>query len=428
MTAPSVADVPSIAEAAWFAAPPLRRVLGALNGAGEETRIVGGAVRNALLGRPVSDVDLATTALPQETMRRAVAAGLKAVPTGLTHGTVTVVADGMPFEVTSLREDVETDGRHAVVRFGRDWGADAARRDFTMNALYADAQGRVIDLVGGIKDLREGRVRFIGDAQTRIREDHLRILRLFRFHAAYGRGAMDPTALRAAIGLRTGILRLSRERVGAELLKLLASAGAEATVRLMSETGFLPTILAGVPDLVAFERLAGLEADLDLAPDAVRRLGALAVRILEDALRLRARLRLSNEAFRRLQGMAGLFGGDVDARAARALVYRLGYAAFEDRLLVNAARRRTSAGAAAGVLEAARTWQVPALPYSAADFIAAGLQPGPALGAALARLEADWIGADFPSEPERLEALFAAVLDGGTAVAVASQSLRSPTK
>ncbi|MEP9368626.1 CCA tRNA nucleotidyltransferase [Xanthobacter sp. VNH20] len=400
-------SAPSLADAAWFTAAPLRRVLGALDGAGEETRVVGGAVRNALLGRPVSEVDLATTALPEETMRRARDAGLKAVPTGLAHGTVTVVADGTPFEVTTLREDVETDGRHAVVRFGRDWRADAARRDFTMNALYADAQGAVIDLVDGLADLRAHRVRFIGEAQTRIREDHLRILRLFRFHAAYGRGPMDAAALTAAIRLRAGILRLSRERVGSELLKLLAVPNAAATVRLMSETGFLPTILAGVPDLISLERLAALEAALGEPPDAVRRLGVLAVRIGEDAARLRERLRLSNEAFKRLQGMAGAAGAAMDARQARSVIYRLGRAAFEDRLLAGAAHGAWASGEVAPLLALARSWPVPAAPFCAADLIAQGLKPGPALGAALARMEEAWIAADFPADAQSLRALMA---------------------
>ncbi|MFG1398283.1 CCA tRNA nucleotidyltransferase [Roseixanthobacter pseudopolyaromaticivorans] len=400
-------SAPSLADAAWFTAAPLRRVLGALDGAGEETRVVGGAVRNALLGRPVSEVDLATTAVPEETMRRARDAGLKAVPTGLAHGTVTVVADGTPFEVTTLREDIETDGRHAVVRFGRDWRADAARRDFTMNALYADAQGQVIDLVDGLADLRDGRVRFIGEAQTRIREDHLRILRLFRFHAAYGHGPMDAAALSAAIRLRAGILRLSRERIGSELLKLLAVPDAAPTVRLMSETGFLPTILAGVPDLISLERLAALEAALGEPSDAVRRLGVLAVRIVEDAARLRERLRLSNEAFKRLQGMAGATGEAMDARQARSAIYRLGRPAFEDRLLAGAAHGAWASGEVAPLLALARSWPVPAAPFCAADLIAQGLKPGPALGAALARMEEAWIAADFPADAQSLRALMA---------------------
>ncbi|OYX65527.1 MAG: CCA tRNA nucleotidyltransferase [Rhizobiales bacterium 32-66-11] len=400
-------NAPSLADAPWFTAAPLRRVLGALDGAGEETRVVGGAVRNALLRRPVSEVDLATTALPEETMRRARAAGLKAVPTGLAHGTVTVIADGTPFEVTTLREDIETDGRHAQVRFGRDWRADAARRDFTMNALYADAQGRVIDLVGGLADLRTGRVRFIGDAQTRIREDHLRIMRLFRFHAAYGRGPMDDAALSAAIRLRTGILRLSRERVGSELLKLLVVQGAAPTVRLMGETGFLPTILGGVPDLISFERLAALDVALDLPPDAVRRLGVLAVRVLEDAARLRERLRLSNAAFKRLHGMAGAGRGAMDARQARAAIYRFGRTPFEDCLLVGVARGARGSDEVAVLLDLARAWPVPAAPFCAADLMAQGLKPGPALGAALARMEEAWIAADFPTDARSLREIAA---------------------
>ena len=218
---------------------------------------MGGAVRDALLGRPPGEVDLATTARPPEVMRRAEAAGLKAVPTGIDHGTVTVVSGGAGFEVTTLREDVETDGRHAVVRFGRDWQADALRRDFTMNALYARRDGQVIDLVGGLADLEAGRVRFIGDAEARIREDHLRILRLFRFHAGYGRGPLDPHALHAALRQREGIERLSRERIGREIIKLLKAPGAPETVTLMSETGFLNRVLGGVGHLPRARKAGG---------------------------------------------------------------------------------------------------------------------------------------------------------------------------
>lgn len=377
--------------------PRLARVLEVLNGAGEETRIVGGAVRNALLGVPVKEVDLATTAHPDETTRRAEAAGLKAVPTGIAHGTVTVVIDGAPFEVTTLREDVETDGRHAVVRFGRDWSHDAQRRDFTMNALFATVDGTVIDLVDGLADLEARKVRFIGDAERRIREDYLRILRLFRFHATYGIGPLDAEALAAAIRCRAGLAGLSRERVRAEMLKLLAAPDAPPTVQAMSDAGFLVRVLGGVADLPGLRRLAGLERALGHAPDPVLRLGVLAVRVAEDADRLRERLRLTNDEHRRLLSLAeGPVAADIAPRAAHALLYRRGRTTFADRVLLGAARNDVSLGAVQAGLALAKGWEPPVFPVRAAQFLERGLKPGPELGAALARAEAAWIAADFP--------------------------------
>ncbi len=409
--------LPSLAGEPWFQASALQAVLGALNGDGVETRLVGGAVRNALMGLPVGEIDLATTAVPEEVVRRAEAAGLKSVPTGIAHGTVTVLSAGVPFEVTTLREDVETDGRHAVVRFGTDWARDAARRDFTFNALYADAQGRVFDPMGGLPDLIARKVRFIGDPDTRIREDHLRILRLFRFHAAYGTGPLDPPALAAAIRLRTGLDRLSRERIRAELVKLLVPPGAAATLATMSEAGLLGRILGSVADGRGFARLVDLERRLDLAPDAMRRLGVLAVRILEDAERLRTRLRLSNAEFSRLAAQCGppSLHADLDARAARAAIYQIGREAFFDRLLIACARR---GGDPSALAQMAMAWVPPACPFTAADFLARGLRPGPALGTALAQARAAWVAADFPGDPDAV----AAILDVATGQSDTGQS------
>ncbi|WP_127092136.1 CCA tRNA nucleotidyltransferase [Aquabacter cavernae] len=383
----------------FLADPRLARVLDALNGAGEETRVVGGAVRNALLGLPVSDMDLATTALPTETIRRAEAAGLKAVPTGLAHGTVTVVTEGTPFEVTTLREDVETDGRHAVVRFGRDWARDAARRDFTMNALFATRTGEVIDLVGGRADLDARTVRFIGVPEQRIREDYLRILRLFRFHAAYGAGELDPPALSAAIRCRAGLAGLSRERVGAEMLKLLAAGRAATVLRDMSDAGLLVPVLGGVPALGALERLVEIERDLGRSPDVVLRLGALAVRVTEDADRLQARLRLSKTAHQRLARAAqpGM-SGPVPERALRVLLYEVGADGVVDRALLAAARDAgpVSRASLRELVAAAERWNEPVFPVRARHLQALGLEPGRVLGEALARAKQAWIAADFP--------------------------------
>lgn len=406
-------STPTLTGAAFLAAPPLRAVLAALNGEGEETRIVGGAVRNGLLGEAVGEVDLASTCLPEEVVRRAEAAGLKSVPTGIAHGTVTVVSAGVPFEVTTLREDVETDGRHAVVRFGRDWARDAARRDFTLNALYADVDGRVFDPVGGLPDLMARRVRFIGDAETRIREDHLRILRLFRFHATYAEGPVDAEALRAAERLRAGLDQLSRERVRAEMVKLLVARHAAETLVEMTDAGLLTRIIAGVPDLAGFARLTGLEADRDVRPEAMRRLAALAVRIPEDAERLRTRLRLANAEHARLLAIAGAWDvrPGLSAPDARAFIFRLGPDVFRDALLIAAARR---GGDPAELLALAATWPVPAFPLAAQDLMALGLKPGPKLGAALTAARKAWVAADFPADADRLADIArAAVAAGG---------------
>ena len=238
----------------------LPRLLEVLSRDGEEARVVGGAVRNALMQLPPGDRDIATTATPDEVIRRVTAAGFKAVPTGVEHGTVTVVAAGTPFEVTTLRVDVETFGRHANVRFGRDWKADAERRDFSINALSVDASGIVHDYVGGIPDLAARRVRFIGDPAKRIAEDYLRILRFFRFHAAYGEGEPDGPGLAACVAGRHGLAQLSRERVRMELVKLLVAKGVVPALTAMADAGILHALLGGVPLIADVQRMAAVEA------------------------------------------------------------------------------------------------------------------------------------------------------------------------
>ena len=386
----------------WLREEPLSRLIAALDRDGEEARVVGGAVRNTLLGEPIGDIDLATTAEPEVVVRRLTDAQFRVVPTGIEHGTVTVVGDGRSFEVTTLRRDVETFGRHATVAFGRDWKADAERRDFTMNALSLGADDTLHDYVGGFADLKARRVRFIGDPARRIAEDYLRILRFFRFHAAYGHGALDPEGLHACIAGRAGLGQLSRERVRMELLKLLVAPHAVPTVAVTSETGLLVQVLGGVPDLAGFANMAKVEAAAGLAADPVRRLGALGVRIAEDAVRLWQRLRLANAEHDRLAYMASEWwrlapGSD---HAARTLLYRLGPDHFVDRVLL--AWSRSPAGAAdrawhelAGL---PAHWTAPAFPLKAADFVQRGVGKGPALGAALRAAEAAWIAADFPGD------------------------------
>jgi poly(A) polymerase len=400
----------------WLREGPLARLLAVLDRDGEEARVVGGAVRNALLDLPPGDIDVATTAVPDEVIRRAEAARFKPVPTGLAHGTVTVVAEGRPFEVTTLREDVETFGRHATVRFGRDWKRDAERRDFTMNAFSLSADGTVHDYVGGLPDLKARRVRFIGDAATRIAEDYLRILRFFRFHAGYGEGAPDAAGLQAAITARTGLDQLSRERVRMEIVKLLVAPRATAALAVMSEAGLLGSVLGGVPLLPGFVRMSGIEAALGLGADAIRRLGALNVLIAEDAERLLSRLRLSNAEHERLAAMGTGWwrvSPAMDEAAARELIYRIGPDAFAERALLAWARSDSKADDPAwrALATLPQRWTAPVFPLKAADFMARGIEKGPELGRALAAAEERWIAAGFPMDGTELRR----VIDGRAA-------------
>ncbi len=389
-------------EADWLKEGALAHLLALLDREGEEARVVGGAVRNMLLGEPVGDIDIATTALPAEVIRRAEAAGLKAVPTGIEHGTITVVAEGSPHEVTTLREDVETDGRRAKVAFGRDWRRDAERRDFTMNALSVTRDGTIHDYVGGLEDLAARRVRFIGDPATRIAEDYLRILRFFRFHAAFGHGAPDAAGLAAAIAARDGLERLSRERVKTEIFKLLAAADPVPALTVMSESGLLIAVLGGVPLLASLSNMITSEHALDLVPDPVRRLGALALFIPEDAERLRERLRLANAEYERLHSMADGWWricSETAEQDGRAALYRLGRTRFLDRVLLACSR---SPGGIADcdwhdLARLPERWTPPDFPLKAADLVKRGVGKGPALGAALLAAEDVWIAADFPT-------------------------------
>jgi poly(A) polymerase len=397
-------------DAPWLRAPPLSDVLRVLDRGGEEARVVGGAVRNALLGEPLGDIDIATTALPDEVIRRAEAAGFKAVPTGIEHGTVTVVAAGRPFEVTTLREDVETFGRHATVAFGRDWKRDVERRDFTLNALSVTRDGTIHDYVGGLADIAVRRVRFIGDPASRIAEDYLRILRFFRFHAAYGEGAPDPEGVAACIAGRAGLDQLSRERVRMELVRLLITRHAVPVLALMTEAGLLERVLGGVPLLAGYANMIKLETELALAPDSIRRLAALGVSVVEDAERLRERLRLSNAEHERLASMADGWwhiSWQMGETAGRVLLYRLGPEHFVDRVLL--AWARSPQGARDQPWRSLATlperWTAPSLPLKAADLMARDVAPGPRLGAALEAAEEIWIAAGFPTDAAALAAI-----------------------
>ena len=330
----------ALADAPWLRSGPAGRVLDLLNGNGEEARVVGGAVRNALLELPVADIDIATTALPDEVIRRAQAAGIKSVPTGIEHGTVTLVVDKQPFEITTLREDTETFGRKAKVAFGRDWVRDAERRDFTINGLSVDADGVVHDYVGGLADIAARRVRFIGDAGERIAEDYLRILRFFRIHAAYGAGEPDRAGYLACIRGRAGLAALSAERVRMEMLKLMVADGAAASAVAMADGGLLGAIFGGVAYTGPFAAMIALERLLGLSPDPIRRLGALGVAVTEDAKRIAQRLRLSNAETKALDSIGHRWWrlSGMDEATARRRLYRLGEEAYRNRLLLAWAR------------------------------------------------------------------------------------------
>ena len=366
----------------WRRRAGLDALIAALGG-GDEARFVGGAVRDALLGLPVADLDIATRHPPEEVIDRLRRAGIKAVPTGLAHGTITAVIDSGPVEVTTLRRDVSTDGRHAIVAFTDDWREDAARRDFTMNALYADpATGEVFDYFGGLADLDARRIRFIGDARARIAEDHLRILRFFRFLARFG-DTPDPAGLEACTERANDLMALSRERIRDEVLKLLVARDAVAVVRLMQDRGIFRPVLpevtaAGIAHLAA---LAEAEAAQGIAPDPIRRLAAL---IGQDAtVEVGARLKLSNLERKRL-GAAGLGAGD---EGATALAYRVGLDSARDRLLL--------AGADARFPD---DWVPPRLPITGGAIVQRGIGKGPEVARVLRRIEDRWIAAGFPED------------------------------
>lgn len=358
--------------------PALQAVLRAVEAGGHRILLVGGAVRNGLLDQPVEDIDLATDALPRQVIDLARQAGLKPVPTGIDHGTITVVSGGRGFEVTTFRRDVETDGRRAVVAFSQDLAEDARRRDFTMNALYATGEGKILDPVGGLADLAARRLRFVGRPEQRIREDYLRILRFFRFLAWYGRDA-DPAALAACAGLRDGLDRIARERIGAEMRKLLAASDPAPSVALMAKAGVLAQILPGaqdadLPALIEAERTTGI------APAWLRRLACLGE---ADAAQ---NLRLSRDEARRLAALADALRADWSLDEAG---YRL-KASGRDYALIRAARGKAlPAGWQERLAHAARA----RLPLAARDLD--GRLQGPALGRGLKAAEDAWIGSGF---------------------------------
>jgi poly(A) polymerase len=394
----------------WMTSPETRAVMDALG----EACFVGGVVRNSLMGREVSDIDIATPLTPDEVTKRLEAAKLKAVPTGIEHGTVTAVSNGRPYEVTTLRRDVSTDGRRAVVAFTTDWAEDAQRRDFTMNALYADATGAVFDTVGGIADLKAGRVRFVGDPVTRIREDFLRILRLFRFHAWYGKGALDSKALHAAAAEKAGLAQLSGERIAKEMLKLLAAEDPVPVLRSMAASGILVEILPGELNIARLERLVAIDSNNFFAPNSILRLAALLPDRAAAAHEVADRWKLSNADRDRLADL----GGNTDKivsylsiKEVRKLLYKLEIARFKDRVLLKWAEdpKETNFIQWRALLAMADAWQRPKFPLDGGNVMAAGVPQGPLIGEILAEVEEWWVDSEFIEDEfslaERLKAV-----------------------
>jgi poly(A) polymerase len=399
----------TVAGEAWFSDPAVKRVLGLLNAHGAEGRIVGGAVRNSLMRLPVSDIDVATTLVPEAVMARAAAAGIKAVPTGIAHGTVTLVVDGRPFEVTTLRRDVVTDGRRARVAFSDDWQEDAERRDLTINALYATDTGDVVDLVGGLPDIEKRQVRFIGDAGQRIAEDYLRILRFFRFFAHYGQGRPDAEGLRACAAARTNIKLLSAERVWSETRKLLSARDPARSLLWMRQAAVLTEVLPetekwgidAIPALIATEQALGWK------PDPLLRLAAIVPPDPERLAGLAERLKLSKAEAARLQAWAKApaVKDDLSEAAFDRLLYRNGAEGIAMRLKLSLANARAKAAGdfeemaraarLSNLLDRAEVWKKPQFPINGSDALNAGFQVGLKVGEALGALEQQWIDANF---------------------------------
>ena len=402
---------------AWMTQPATTRVMDALARAGgaDAARFVGGCVRNALLRRPVADIDIVTTLMPDEVSAALQAADIRAIPTGIDHGTITAIVDGRPFEITTLRRDVETDGRHAVVAFTTDWAEDAARRDFNLNALYADLDGRLFDPTGeGLADLRAGAIRFVGDPAARIAEDALRILRFFRFFAVYGRGEPDRAALAACAASSGLIANLSVERIAKELLGLLAADDPRPAVRLMAQAGVLAIALPEAGALARFDNLVKIETEQLFTCDPLLRLTALLPNDPAVGAATATRLRLANAQRDRLEAALGVeppLVSWMSPRETRRAVWRLGAEVFIDRVLLAwaASDRPAATTQWRALLPMAQTWPRPTFPLTGDVVIAAGVPEGPLVGAVMRQVEAWWIDQDFPDDKlsliERLKAV-----------------------
>ncbi|TNE38152.1 MAG: CCA tRNA nucleotidyltransferase [Alphaproteobacteria bacterium] len=408
----------SLAQEPWVRAPDTLAIMEALRAGAREgevvARFVGGCVRNSLFELPFDEIDIATVLTPEEVTERLQAAGLKAVPTGIDHGTITGIVRHEPFEITTLRRDISTDGRRATVAFTDDWAEDAARRDFTMNALYADPDGTLQDPLGGLEDLKARRVRFIGDAHARIAEDYLRVLRFFRFHALYGRGELDPAGLQACAEAKDNLKALSAERVQGELFKLLGAADPLPTLRAMTATHILQEVLPEAQHFESLDRLAAIDRMTFFEADPVLRLGALVQGAAADMALMADRLRLSNAQKARLLSLVGdefKIVSYLSIREVRRAAYRLGKQALMDRIMLHwAADPKASNGVQwRALLAMAESWQRPQMPLSGADVMKAGVPKGPLVGEVLAEVEDWWVEADFIEDEfsiaERLKAV-----------------------
>tara|TARA_R110000824_G_scaffold390760_7_gene587723 strand:+ start:27306 stop:28547 length:1242 start_codon:yes stop_codon:yes gene_type:complete len=406
-----------LTNAAWLTDADTVAVLDALGGA---ARIVGGAVRNALMREPVSDIDMACALTPEEAMAALEAKGIKVVPTGLAHGTITAVMPSRHFEITTLRVDVKTDGRRAEVAFTGDWLEDAKRRDFTINALYADGDGTVHDPLGtGLADIEARKVRFIGDAATRISEDYLRVLRFFRFHAWYGKGEPDAEGLNACAGARDGLLQLSGERVRDELLKIAAADNAGPAYRQMAAVGILPIVLPEALRLDRFEHLVDVEANQLFTCDAVLRLASMLELDKAGVADLAARLRLSNRDRDRITAMLTdqtKIVAYLSIREVRKALYLIGVECFKDRVMLGWAGDRPGHNNFQwrAMLAMADSWQKPEFPLTGQMIKAAGVPEGPEIGRVSREVEEWWIDSDFTDDEfsiiERLKAVVQATV------------------
>jgi len=397
----------SLGQPHWMTAPDTAAVFDALEarGGADCARFVGGCVRNALIGRPTSDLDIATTLSPEAVIEALKAAGLKAVPTGVEHGTVTAISGGKPFEITTLRRDVETDGRRAVVAFTDNWREDAERRDFTLNALYARRDGTIFDPTGhGVADARAGRIVFVGEPTQRIREDYLRILRFFRFLAWYGKGPADAAAVAACEALKDQIATLSAERVSKELLKLLAADDPREATGLMHQTGVLATVLPAPIDLERFKGMVAIEEDQLFENEPVLRLAALLPDDQVGAKQFAERLRLSNADRDRITAALAptpVLKSWMSPREIRRMVYRLGPQVFRDRAKLAWARADRTAVTPQwrGMIALGEGWTAPKFPLTGDDVVTAGVPKGPMVGEVLREVEEWWIDHDFIDDP-----------------------------
>ena len=387
----------------WLTAPETRAVFDALEAEGgpDCARFVGGCVRNALVGRPIDDLDIATTLTPDRVTQALKAARIRAVPTGIEHGTVIAVSNHTPHEITTLRRDVSTDGRRATVAFTEDWAEDAQRRDFTLNSLYARRDGSIFDPTGhGVADARAGRIVFVGEPERRLNEDHLRNLRYFRFYAWFGKGPPDAAAVAACAALKDQIDDLAAERISKELLKLLAADDPRAAVRLMADAGVLEVVLKAPFNLARFEALTGIEADQLFECEPVLRLAALLPDDQVGAVQFAERLRLSNAERDRIAAALSPtpeLKSWMSPKEVRRAVYRAGPAVFRDRAKLAWARATGTAPTPQwrGLIALAESWTPPAFPLTGADVLAAGVPKGPMVGKVLAEVEAWWIDHDF---------------------------------